>query len=85
MRGSLAIRYRQILSGIAFGAEARSGTPGGFGLAEVQISSRKTSRGITARMAEFESSLKPVLEVREARSQRLHQILRTPDDLISVV
>ena len=39
----------------------------------------------TERMAEFESSLKPTLEAREARSQRLHQILRTPDDLISLV
>lgn len=36
-------------------------------------------------MAEFESSLKPVLEAREARSQRLHQIFRAPDDLIGLV
>lgn len=29
--------------------------------------------------------MKPTLEAREARSQRLHEILRAPDDLISLV
>jgi hypothetical protein len=36
-------------------------------------------------MVEYRSALKPTLEAREARSQRLHQILRTPDDLIALV
>ena len=36
-------------------------------------------------MVEFESILKPILKEREARTQRLLQILRAPDDLVSLV
>jgi hypothetical protein len=36
-------------------------------------------------MAEYESPLKSTFESREARSQRLHEILRTPDNVIGLV
>jgi hypothetical protein len=36
-------------------------------------------------MVEYKSPLKSTLEAREARSQRLHQILRTPDDVVGLV
>ena len=36
-------------------------------------------------MAEFESSLKSIFGAREERSQRFLEILRTPDDLVSLV
>lgn len=39
----------------------------------------------TGDMAEFESRLKAVFEAREGRGQRFNQILRTPDDLVSLV
>ncbi|MEW6688702.1 MAG: hypothetical protein AB1452_06365 [Pseudomonadota bacterium] len=36
-------------------------------------------------MAEYKSALKSTLEAREARSQRLQEILRTPDDVVGLV
>ena len=36
-------------------------------------------------MAEFKSRLKSIFGAREERGQRFHEILRTPDDLVSLV
>ena len=79
MRDSQATRSRRILSEIVFGVGAKSGTRGGCGLTRIQIGLRHIE------MVEYKSALKSTLEAREVRSQRLHEILRTPDDVIGLV